>query len=103
MIAQFKSEWRSQRDSGRPRSIAIVDDQPAGQYLYPEFRLAQQLFQKNGIEALIVSPADLRYETGALYAEDKQVDMVYNRLVDFALEAPSTQPCVRPGWMEAPL
>ncbi|MEL7968122.1 hypothetical protein AAG587_17265 [Vreelandella neptunia] len=98
VIAQFESEWRSQRDSGRPRSIAIVDDQPAGQYLYPEFRLAQQLFQKSGIEALIVSPADLRYETGALYAEGKQVDMVYNRLVDFALEAPE-HAALRSAWL----
>lgn len=88
VIAQFESEWRAQRGSGRPESIAIVDDQPTGQYLYPEFRLAQQLLRNNGFDAVILSPSDLRYESAALYSGNKRIDMVYNRLVDFGLEAP---------------
>lgn len=99
VISQFESEWRNQRGSGRPKSIAIVDDQPSEQYLYPEFRLAQELFRKSGIDALIVSPSDLRYESGALYNGSKQIDMVYNRLVDFALEAPD-HAALRSAWLD---
>lgn len=99
VIAQFESEWRAQRGSGRPESIAIVDEQPAGQYLYPEFRLAQKLFQNNGIDALILSPSDLRYESGALYSGDRRIDLVYNRLVDFGLEAPE-HAALRSAWLE---
>lgn len=99
VISQFESEWRNQRGRGRPKSIAIVDDQPSEQYLYPEFRLAQELFRKSGIDALIVSPSDLRYESGALYNGSKQIDMVYNRLVDFALEAPE-HAALRSAWLD---
>lgn len=99
MIAQFESEWRAQRGSGRPETIAIVDEQPAGQYLYPEFRLAQQLFRDHGMDALILSPSDLRYESGALYSGDRRIDLVYNRLVDFGLEAPE-HTALRSAWLE---
>lgn len=98
VIAQFESEWRSQRSTGKPECIAIVDQQPAEQYLYPEFRLAQELFRKNGIEAVIVSPSELSCESGALYAGDRRIDMVYNRLVDFALEAPE-HAALRAAWL----
>lgn len=99
VIAQFESEWRAQRGSGRPETIAIVDEQPAGQYLYPEFRLAQQLFRNNGIDAFILSPSELRYESGALYSGDRRIDLVYNRLVDFGLEAPEHS-ALRSAWLE---
>jgi len=88
VVAQFLSEWRAQRGDGRPRRIAIVDDRPAEQHLYPEFRLAQQLLQAHGFDAVILSPADLTYASGVLRARGKRIDLVYNRLVDFGLEAP---------------
>ena len=99
VIRQFEAEWRSQRGGERPSRIAIVDDQPMGQYLYPEFRLAQQLFEKQGIDAVILSPAELRYEAGVLYGNGLPVDMVYNRLVDFALDLPE-HASLRKAWME---
>lgn len=99
VIAQFVSEWRAQHGSGRPERIAIVDDQPTGQHLYPEFRLAQQLLRNNGIDTVILSPSDLRYESGALYGGDKRIDLVYNRLVDFGLEAPE-HAVLRLAWLD---
>lgn len=99
VISQFENEWRAQRGSGRPTRIAIVDDQPEEQYLYPEFRLAKQLLQRGGIEALILSPEELRYEAGALYGKDQRIDLVYNRLVDFGLEAPE-HTALRSAWLE---
>lgn len=99
VIRQFESEWRAQRDSGRPERIAIVDNQPESQYLYPEFRLAQQLLKRGGIDSLILSPEELTYEAGALYGKGQRIDLVYNRLVDFGLEEPE-HAALRSAWLE---
>ncbi|MGB6428042.1 MAG: hypothetical protein WBE08_10660 [Methyloceanibacter sp.] len=88
VLRMFQHEWLLQRGAGAPKRIAIVDDDPAEQYLYPEFLLAQHLFEKNGIAATIADGRQLRYEHGRLLAEDAPVDLVYNRLVDFALDRP---------------
>ena len=85
VIAMFESEWRLQRRSGRPKTVAILDDAPAEQYLYPEFLLARQLLEAHGIMAIIADPAELSYIGGELRAGETVVDLVYNRLVDFAL------------------
>lgn len=88
ILAMFNSEFFLQRKAGVLSSVAIVDDRPAEQYLYPEFQLAQRFFQKNGIEAVIVDPADLRYERDVLEVHGRPIEIVYNRLTDFAFEAP---------------
>lgn len=98
-VSQFESEWRAQRGDGRPERIAIVDQQPQEQYLYPEFRLAQQVLQRAGIDALILSPEELHYDDGVLYGNDQRIDLVYNRLVDFGLEAPENA-ALRTAWLE---
>jgi len=84
----FEHEWRLQRKRGKPRRIAIVDDRPEAQYLYPEFLLAQRFFAKHGMEAVIADAGELRFEQGELRFDDRTIDLVYNRLVDFALERP---------------
>jgi glutathione synthase/RimK-type ligase-like ATP-grasp enzyme len=84
----FESEWRRQRGAGRPGRIAIVDDDPPRQPLYPEFLLAQHLFAAHGIDAVIVDPKDLALSGRELVASGRRVDLVYNRLVDFAFGAP---------------
>jgi hypothetical protein len=84
-VAMFEQEWRLQRGSGRPRRIAIVDDAPEQQYLYPEFVLARDVLARAGFEAAIADARDLRYEDGALRYGGEAVDLVYNRLVDFTL------------------
>jgi hypothetical protein len=83
----FEKEWRSQRSSGRLTRIAIVDDQPETQALYPEFLLAQSLFRRNGIETAIADPRELTLEHGRLIIAGEPIDLVYNRLVDFDLSA----------------
>ena len=100
VIAQFESEWSAQRGNGRPQSIAIIDEQPAAQYLYPEFLLARQLLLNSGIDTVILSPSDVRYESGALYDGSKRLDLVYNRLVDFGLEAPE-HAALRSAWLDS--
>lgn len=86
VIAMFEAEWRTQRGT-RLRTIAIVDDAPEQQYLYPEFVLAKTLLERHGYEAIVVDAATLRYQDGALRAGDRSIDLIYNRLVDFALDA----------------
>ena len=96
VMRMFQHEWQLQHQAGMPQRIAIVDDRPEEQYLYPEFLLARRLIQKHGIEAVIADGRQLRYEHGQLLTEGQPIDLVYNRLVDFSLTIPSTALCVRP-------
>jgi hypothetical protein len=88
VAGMFADEWRRQRGGGSLRRVAIIDDRPVEQYLYPEFVLAQQMLRRHGIEAVIGDASDLRYENGKLHLDGSEIDLVYNRLVDFALERP---------------
>jgi glutathione synthase/RimK-type ligase-like ATP-grasp enzyme len=85
--AMFLAEWRAQGRAGQPKTLAIVDDQPREQYLFPEFLLAQRAFERRGVKAWIVSPGELRFADGKLQFGGEAVDLVYNRLVDFSLSA----------------
>jgi hypothetical protein len=88
VVDMFIDEWRRQRRTGRPNVIAIVDDAPGDQYLFPEFKLATALLNEHGFETIIVDAKDLCFDDKALSVDGRQIDLVYNRLVDFALEAP---------------
>jgi hypothetical protein len=89
VLGMFEAEWLTGQPNRKLRRIAIVDDNPQAQFLYPEFVLAQRLFERSGIDAVIVDPSDLRYSAGVLWADGEPVDLVYNRLVDFALDEPA--------------
>lgn len=84
----FIDEWRRQRGAGRPATIAIVDDAPKEQYLFPEFKLAKALLEEHGFEAVIVDAKELLFDGKTLLFDGRPIDLVYNRLVDFALEEP---------------
>lgn len=88
VVRMFQEEWRRQRGDQPLTSIAIVDDRPEEQYLYPELVLARKMLQKAGIDAVIADASALRYEHAHLSAGSKPVGLVYNRLVDFALDHP---------------
>jgi len=85
VFEMFAAEWRLQRGSTPWRSVAIVDSQPQGQYLAPEFELFRQLFTEHGLHAVVCDPAELSWQGGQLWHADRVVDMVYNRLTDFYL------------------
>lgn len=93
IVAMFRQEWALAQtilEPGRAlRTIAIVDEAPQQQYLYPEFLLFQQLFEQQGIHALIAAPDQLQWREGSLWLDDVRIDLVYNRLTDFYLERPS--------------
>ena len=90
IVAMFRREWQLSGHEGPLRSIAIVDENPMEQYLYPEFVLFRQLFLHSGIDAVIVAPERLQFSGGALWAGSKPIDLVYNRLTDFLLEKDSS-------------
>lgn len=90
-VAMFREEWRLARGASceRPlRRIAIVDRRPQEQYLAPEFELFRQLFEAHGIAALVADPEELSFDGVRLSIAGKVVDLVYNRLTDFALAEP---------------
>jgi hypothetical protein len=88
LVEIFEEEWRLQ-SLGRPLlRIAIVDDAPQSQYLYPEFVLARETLLKAGYDAFIAGPNEVQFENGQLTFEGKPIDLVYDRLVDFAFELP---------------
>lgn len=89
ILAMFHREWALSGQQRPLRSIAIVDEGPEQQYLYPEFLLFQQLFQRHGLQAVIADPSEFSLRDGLLWHGDLAIDLVYNRLTDFALEAPA--------------
>jgi hypothetical protein len=88
IAAMFENEWQRQGRKGRPSVIAIVDEEPTEQHLYPEFLLAQTMLEKHGISAIIADPKELVAADGGLSLNGRPIDLVYNRLVDFAFEDP---------------
>ena len=87
VVDMFRREWQL---AGRPHpltTIAIVDQAPEQQYLYPEFLLFERPFERHGLNAVVTDPAGLEWRAGQLWCGDRVVDLVYNRLTDFYLEA----------------
>jgi len=106
IVEMFHSEWRL---AGRTRplaSIAIVDDVPEHQYLYPEFVLFQQLFERHGLRAVVAGPSALEWRNGRLWHGDLAIDVAYNRLTDFYLEhaasAALREACMQQGVVLTP-
>ena len=89
IVDSFRKTWVDARGTAPLATVAIVDDDPVAQYLYPEFLLFERMFRDAGLEARIVDAAALRFEGGRLLAAGLQVDLVYNRLTDFYLAEPS--------------
>ncbi|MFZ2162764.1 MAG: hypothetical protein WAW02_11150 [Sideroxyarcus sp.] len=85
-IEMFRNEWRLVRGAVPLKTVAIVDEQPEAQYLYPEFLLAQKMFGRAGITAFIADPSALQARDDGLYCDGQRVDLVYNRLTDFTLQ-----------------
>ncbi|HEY8157265.1 MAG TPA: hypothetical protein VIF10_01050 [Methylobacter sp.] len=88
-MAMFVEEWQAERGQQPLLSVAIVDENPQAQFMLPEFLLFKKLFEQNHINTVICDPSELDYRNGTLWHGDMQVDLVYNRLTDFGLEAKS--------------
>jgi hypothetical protein len=94
-IEMFRNEWHLVHGDAPLKTIAIVDEHPESQYLYPEFLLAEKIFERDGIVALIVDPSALQMREDGLYCSDQRIDLIYNRLTDFDLQQ---YPHIRSVW-----
>lgn len=88
-VEMFRQEWALAGKAGPLKRIAIVDETPAAQFLAPEFELFRQLFEANGIAAVVADPQSFSFDGTALFCAGQPVDLVYNRLTDFALDEPA--------------
>lgn len=98
LLDMFRAEWRAAGRGGEPQRVAIVDAQPSQQFLYPEFLLFKKLFEAAGWQVVICDPHELARERGRLLAQGLPVDLVYNRLTDFALLEPA-HARLREAWL----
>ncbi|MCF6299645.1 MAG: hypothetical protein L3J52_00750 [Proteobacteria bacterium] len=85
MVDMFGREWAAAGRIPALKTVAIVDEQPQEQYLYPELLMAKQLLESQGIKTIIADPSELEYKNGGLYAGALKIDLLYNRLTDFDL------------------
>lgn len=97
--AMFREEFDRISPGRALQTAAICDVDPGAQYLYPEFLLWQESMRRAGIEALIVAPEELEFRNGALQAQGRPIDLVYNRLTDFDLSQPESA-ALRQAWLK---
>ena len=88
VLAMFEREWQLAGRTRPLKRVAIVDEQPTTQYLYPDFLLAKQVFESQGIRAEIVDVAKLTIEAEQIIVDGDPVDLIYNRSTDFYLQSP---------------
>ncbi len=98
LLQMFADEWAAWQ-CGRPLScIALVDEAPEQQYLYPEFVRWQKLFEAAGIHCLVCAPEALRCDDdGRLWHGETPIDLLYNRLTDFSLTSDACQ-AIQAAW-----
>ncbi len=94
-VEMFRNEWRLVHADAMLKTIAIVDEQPESQYLYPEFLLAKKMLERAGIAVHIADPLALEARSDGLYCNGEKIDLVYNRLTDFELKQ---HPHIRAAW-----
>jgi hypothetical protein len=85
-VSMFLNEWKLQRPEKTLKTILILDQNPKSQFLYPEFRLFEKLFNEFGLEAFIADPSELAWKNDKLWLNNKCIDLIYNRMTDFYLD-----------------
>jgi hypothetical protein len=83
-VSALIAEWRAQTQIVSGDIVAIVDEAPEAQFLYPEFVLFKRLLESQGLAASICDPLGLQRVDGALRLGAQRVGLVYNRLTDFS-------------------
>ncbi|MFT4569461.1 MAG: hypothetical protein ACI8TX_001864 [Hyphomicrobiaceae bacterium] len=82
-VEMFRAEWRHERGDAPLQRIAIVDEDPLKQYLYPEFLMFREMFERAGIQAEIADIRELTFDGKTLACGGRPIDLVYNRSTDF--------------------
>lgn len=88
-VEMFRRELSVQSPGNVLQRVAIVDENPAEQYLRPEFTLFKHMFAQHDIDAIIAGPDEFEFRDAVLQVDGRAVDLVYNRLTDFYLQSES--------------
>lgn len=96
----FLAEWDLQGRTNPPRTIALVDDRPQDQYLYPEFLIARRFFERRGLKAWIVDPTELRFAEGNCNTKGRRSTSSTIVWSIFRSRPRSMKPCGTPTWPE---
>jgi len=87
LLASFIREWQDFSGSAAPlRNIAILDENPTEQPLYPEMVACRDWLREQGLKTEIVAPGQLQAGASGVFHGDRRIDLVYNRHCDFFLE-----------------
>ncbi|MDQ6995973.1 MAG: hypothetical protein Q9M82_00750 [Mariprofundus sp.] len=78
LMAMFPPDWAT---------IAIMDEDVTGQFMYPEMQAYADLLRKDGRNVMVVSPEDLQSNENGLSCDGVHIDAIYNRHTDFYLES----------------
>jgi len=79
IISMFPDAWRH---------IAIMDEDVAQQYMYPEMQAYAALLEADGRYVRLVCPQDISPDAdGTLFTGRLRLDAIYNRHTDFYLES----------------
>ncbi len=78
LIAMFHDDWHT---------IAIMDEDVTGQFMYPEMQAYADLLREDGREVVVLSPDDLNLTGQGLCSQGRRIDAIYNRHTDFYLES----------------
>ncbi len=70
------------------RHIAVMDEDVARQYMYPEMLAYATLLGDEGRKVFVVSPEAISIRSDGLYVENIRLDAIYNRHTDFYLKHP---------------
>ena len=76
LVSMFHKAWQV---------IAIMDENIAEQFMYPEMQAYAELLKKSGRKVLLLSPEVLELKEGGLYVGSLRIDAIYNRHTDFYL------------------
>jgi len=77
LLDMFHADWAT---------IAIMDDDVSGQFMYPEMEAYAALLRQDGRRVMVISPEDLTLHEDGLSCDGIHIDAIYNRHTDFYLE-----------------
>lgn len=100
LLAMFLHEytlWCGKQNT-KPRSIAIIDDNPTTQFLYAEMQAFAAIFNAAHIATFILDPTELTVTAQGLSFKDTPIDLIYNRHCDFYLHSPALT-AIRNAWL----
>lgn len=98
-ISMFQNEWNLDKrgPDAKLRRVAMADDDPESQFLFPEFHLFQAVMEAVGIPCNVVHAPDFTWDGTQLLYQGEPVDLVYNRTTDFDLSE-ETHAALREAW-----